>query len=95
MIHGETFSDFLAMAEHLLSAAYKDNAAVVAAATIAGGVLEQHLRALCVKYGSFEKICNITPKEDASKQVWVLSHHFQLSLSECFQFLFRFCLMAF
>ena len=50
MIHGATFSDFLAMAEHLLSDAYKDHAAVVAAATIAGGVVEQHLRALCLKH---------------------------------------------
>jgi hypothetical protein len=46
LIHGETFSDFLEMASHLVSERYKD-----AAAVIAGGVLEQHLRALCTKHG--------------------------------------------
>jgi HEPN domain-containing protein len=46
LIHGETFSDFLDMASHLLGEKYKD-----AAAVIAGGVLEQHLRALCAKHG--------------------------------------------
>jgi hypothetical protein len=46
LIHGETFADFLDMADHLLKESYKD-----AAAVIAGGVLEQHLRALCVKHG--------------------------------------------
>jgi hypothetical protein len=50
LIHGETFSDFLAMADHLLSQVYRDAAAVIAAAVLAGGVLEQHLRALCVKH---------------------------------------------
>jgi hypothetical protein len=45
MIHGATFADFLSMAAHLLSEGYKD-----AAAVIAGGVLEQHLRALCTKH---------------------------------------------
>jgi hypothetical protein len=34
------------MASHLLSEKYKD-----AAAVIAGGVLEQHLRSLCAKHG--------------------------------------------
>jgi hypothetical protein len=46
LLHGETFSNFLDMATHLLSEGYK-----VAAAVIAGGVLEQHLRALCTKLG--------------------------------------------
>jgi hypothetical protein len=46
LIHGETFTNFLEMASHLLREGYKD-----AAAVIAGGVLEQHLRALCAKLG--------------------------------------------
>jgi hypothetical protein len=46
IVHGQTFSDFLEMAEHLLKEGYKD-----AAAVIAGGTLEQHLRALCTKHG--------------------------------------------
>lgn len=46
LIHGELFSDFLEMAEHLLSEKYKD-----AAAVIGGSVLEQHLRKLSTKNG--------------------------------------------
>lgn len=44
LVAGEIFADFLEMAEHLLDSGYKDPAAV-----IAGGVLEEHLRQLCVK----------------------------------------------
>ncbi len=46
LIHGNVFSDFIEMAEHLLSNGYKD-----AAAVIAGATLESHLRKLCVKFG--------------------------------------------
>ena len=46
LIHGDVFSDFLAMARHLLDEKYKD-----AAAVIAGSSLEVHLRALCQKNG--------------------------------------------
>jgi hypothetical protein len=46
IIHADLFSDFLEMAEHFLQSGYKDPAAV-----IAGGVLEEHLRKLCVKHG--------------------------------------------
>lgn len=42
LIHGEVFSDFLDMADHLHGEGYKDAAAVVA-----GSALEAHLRALC------------------------------------------------
>ena len=42
LIRAEVFSDFLEMAEHLLETRYKDPAAV-----LVGGVLEEHLRALC------------------------------------------------
>ncbi|WP_218313302.1 hypothetical protein [Alteromonas antoniana] len=45
IIHGEVFSDFLEMAEHLKSNGYKDAAAVVA-----GSTLEAHIRQLCQKH---------------------------------------------
>jgi hypothetical protein len=46
LIHADLFSDFLEMAEYFLQEHYKD-----AAAVIAGGVLEGHLRKLCGKLG--------------------------------------------
>lgn len=46
LIHAEIFSDFLEMADYFLSEGYKD-----AAAVIGGGVLETHLRQLCIKTG--------------------------------------------
>lgn len=46
LIHAELFSNFLEMADHLLSEGYKDPAAV-----IAGASLEEHLRQLCIKSG--------------------------------------------
>ena len=46
LLHGELFSDFLDMAEHLLAEGYED-----AAAVIAGGSLETHLRLLGTKRG--------------------------------------------
>jgi hypothetical protein len=46
LIHADLFSDFLEMAEYFLEETYKD-----AAAVIGGGVLEEHLRKLCAKYG--------------------------------------------
>ena len=54
LIHGELFGDFLEMANHLLDEGYKD-----AAAVIAGGVLETHLRQLCAKHSiSIDEIVN-------------------------------------
>jgi len=44
LIQADMFSDFLEMAEYLLSEGYKD-----AAAVIIGSVLEEHLRKLCNK----------------------------------------------
>jgi len=44
LIHADIFSDFLEMAEYLLNEGYKD-----ASAVIIGGVLEEHLRKLCLK----------------------------------------------
>jgi hypothetical protein len=46
LIHAEVFSDFLEMADELQTSGYK-----VAAAVIAGSVLEDHLRKLGVKSG--------------------------------------------
>lgn len=46
LVHAEVFADYLGMAEHLLSAGYKD-----AAAVIIGSTLESHLRNLCRKHG--------------------------------------------
>lgn len=46
LIHASVFADFLEMAQHLLDEGYKD-----AAAVIAGGSLEAHLRQLCSKFG--------------------------------------------
>jgi hypothetical protein len=43
LVSAELFSDFIEMAEHLLSQGYKDPAAV-----ILGSVLEEHLRQLCI-----------------------------------------------
>ena len=44
LVAAELFSDFLEMAEHLIDNGYKDPAAVMA-----GSVLEEHLRQLCLK----------------------------------------------
>lgn len=46
LMHGEVFADILEMAQHLLDEKYKD-----AAAVMAGGALEAHLRQLCEKHG--------------------------------------------
>lgn len=46
LVHANFFSDFLEQAEYLLESHFKD-----AAAVIAGGVLEEHLRKLCDKNG--------------------------------------------
>lgn len=45
LITAEVFADFIEMAEHLLDTGYKDPAAVMC-----GGVLEEHLRQLCLKH---------------------------------------------
>ena len=45
LIHGELFSDFLEMADFLVSEGYKD-----AAAIMGGGVLETHIHQLCIKH---------------------------------------------
>jgi hypothetical protein len=45
LIHGELFNDFLEMADYLCTESLKD-----AAAVMAGGTLESHLRQLCGKH---------------------------------------------
>lgn len=45
LVASELFADFITMAEHLFEAGYKDPAAVMA-----GSVLEEHLRQLCIKH---------------------------------------------
>jgi hypothetical protein len=44
MVHADVFGDFLEMGRYLLDEKFKD-----AAAVMVGGVLEEHLRKLCVK----------------------------------------------
>ena len=60
LVHGQVFGDFLEQAEYLLGEGYKD-----AAAVIAGGVLEVHLRDLCTKSGiglELQSGGKVTPK---------------------------------
>jgi hypothetical protein len=47
LIHADIFTDFIEMADYLLSEGYKDPAAV-----IIGSVLEEHLRQLSIKNGA-------------------------------------------
>jgi hypothetical protein len=47
LVSAELFADFIEMAEHLLEQGYKD-----AAAVLVGGVLEEHLRQLCLSAGA-------------------------------------------
>lgn len=59
IVSAEIFSDFLEMAEHLLKSDYKD-----AAAVMIGGVLEEHLRQLCIDNGidvTYEKDGKLIP----------------------------------
>jgi hypothetical protein len=57
LIHADLFSDFLDMGEYLLKEGFKDPAAV-----IIGGVLEEHLRKLCIK-NSIDIKANSKPKK--------------------------------
>ena len=57
LLHASIFADFLEMADHLLDEGYKD-----AAAVLAGGVLEEHLRKLCDKNGVGTD-SGVTPKK--------------------------------
>lgn len=58
LVHAETHSDYLEMAESLLSSGSKDPAAV-----IVGTALEVHVRALCVKHGVDTELSTGAPKK--------------------------------
>lgn len=60
LVHAELFSDFLEMADYLLKEGYKDPAAV-----LIGGVLEEHLRKLCLKNSIAIYVDNRPKKADA------------------------------
>ncbi len=60
IIHGDLFSDFLEMADHLLDSGYKD-----AAAVIAGSTLEAHLKQLGKKVGIALEVNDKPKKADA------------------------------
>ncbi|WP_430478113.1 HEPN domain-containing protein [Streptomyces sp. P11-1] len=59
LVHADTYSDYLEMAEGLLAKGYKD-----AAAVIAGTSLEVHVRALCVKNGVTTAVAGKPKKAD-------------------------------
>lgn len=60
LVRAELFADFLEMAEHLLEQGYKDPAAV-----LVGGVLEEHLRALCSVRSISTSVAGRPKKADA------------------------------
>jgi hypothetical protein len=60
LIHADIFGDFLEMSRYLLEEGYKD-----AAAVIAGGVLEEHLRKLCVRNNIATTASGRSKKADA------------------------------
>ncbi|MFJ2749783.1 hypothetical protein [Streptomyces sp. NPDC087297] len=58
LVHADTHSDYLEMAETLLASGYKDPSAV-----IAGTSLEVHIRMLCAKHGVAIELPNGAPKK--------------------------------
>jgi hypothetical protein len=62
LVRAEVFDDFLETASYLLGEGYKDPAAV-----LVGGVLEEHLRKLCMKHGI------PTTKDDQPKKAALLN----------------------
>jgi hypothetical protein len=63
LIHADLFSDFLEMGEYLLKDGFKDPAAV-----IIGGVLEEHLRKLCLKSSIDTEVSGRPKKAEAMNQ---------------------------
>ncbi|MEU3084482.1 hypothetical protein ABZ697_29745 [Streptomyces albidoflavus] len=59
LVHADTYSDYLEMADGLLTKGYKD-----AAAVITGTSLEVHVRALCVKNGVTTAVTGKPKKAD-------------------------------
>ena len=65
LIHAELFGDFLEMADHLLEEGYRD-----AAAVLAGGTLESHIRQLCYAHGvSVESSTATGPRPKKAEQL--------------------------
>ena len=62
LIHADLFGDFLEMADYLLDEGYKDPAAV-----LTGGVLEGHLRKLCLKSGMPTEVTDASGKPRPKK----------------------------
>jgi hypothetical protein len=62
LVHASMFADFLEMADYLLNEGYKDPAAV-----IGGGVLEEHLRKLCVKHSIAIETTDLSGKTKSKK----------------------------
>src|SRR5262245_17733188 len=62
LVHADLFGDFLEMARYLLDSGYKDPAAM-----LAGAVLEEHLRKLCLKNGI--PITTVDARGDAKQKV--------------------------
>ncbi|MFE5008055.1 hypothetical protein ACFRJ3_26095 [Streptomyces sp. NPDC056696] len=58
LVHADTHSDYLEMAETLLAAGYKDPAVV-----ITGTSLEVHIRTLCTKHGVDTELPSGAPKK--------------------------------
>ncbi|WP_406413991.1 hypothetical protein [Streptomyces sp. NBC_01614] len=58
LVHADTHSDYLDMAETLLASGYKDPATV-----ITGTSLEVHIRTLCTKHGVDTELSNGAPKK--------------------------------
>jgi len=69
LIRADLFADFLDMAQYLLEEGYKDPAAV-----IIGGVLEEHLRKLCVKHSITITKANRFKKADTMNADLANSH---------------------
>jgi hypothetical protein len=59
LVHADTYSDYMEMADGLLAKGYKD-----AAAVITGTSLEVHVRALCVKNGVTTAVAGKPKKAD-------------------------------
>ncbi|MFC8829024.1 hypothetical protein ACFT9I_27165 [Streptomyces sp. NPDC057137] len=58
IVHADMHGDYLEMADTLISAGYKDPAAI-----ITGTSLEVHVRALCAKHGVDTELSNGAPKK--------------------------------
>lgn len=63
LVRSDVFADFLEMAEYLVEQGYKDPAAV-----LIGGVLEEHLRALC-SASSIDLVVSSRPKKADSSSL--------------------------